>query len=293
MTNQTIPSRNPAKNGTLGGLLQLAFRKSMESTDGQLPCKVISYNRTTNKAVVQPLINIVTTDGNNHDHGQYLNVPVLALGGGGFCCTFPLVAGDLGWIEASDRDISLFVQALKKSMESAKPNTFRIHSFEDGRFIPDAFTQYTFNNADINNMVIQSYDGSVKIALGPGLINVNAATVTVNSTNAVVNATADAKINAATAEVNATTSATITTPTLTLACATSIIANTLAFMVNGALTVSGLFSFGAGMTSTGGGAANMGTSNITTTGSITSNGKVLATHTHPVTTAPGTTGTPT
>lgn len=293
MTNTTIPSRNPAKNGTLGGLLQLAFRKSLESTDGQLPCKVISYNRTTNKAVVQPLINIVTTDGAQHDHGQYLNVPVLALGGGGFCVTFPLVAGDLGWIEASDRDISLFVQSVKKGMASAKPNTFRIHSFEDGRFIPDAFTQYTHSSEDNANMIIQSYGGTVKIALGTGLININADTVTVNSKNAVVNATVDAKINTATAEVNATTSATITTPQLILACATSIVATTAQFLINGALTVSGLFSFGAGMTSTGGGTANMGSSDITTTGSITSNGKVLATHTHPVTTAPGTTGSPT
>jgi len=293
MTNPTVPSRNPAKNGTLSGVMEVAIRKSMESTDGQLPCKVISYNRVTNKAVVQPLISIVTTDGKDHDRAQLMSVPVLALGGGGFCMSFPLVAGDLGWIEASDRDISLFIQALKKSMASAKPNTYRIHSFEDGRFIPDAFSQYTHSSADNANMVIQSLDCTVKIALGPGLININADNVTVNSKNAVVNATVDAKINTVTAEVNATTSATITTPTLTLACATSIIANTLAFMVNGALTVSGLFSFGAGMTSTGGGAANMGSSDITTTGNITSNGKVLATHTHPVTTAPGTTGTPT
>ena len=179
MTNPIIPSHDPADRDSLAGVLKLAFRKSLESTDGQLPCEVISYNRTTNRALVQPLISIVLTSGQPIIRAQIASVPVLSLGGGGFAITFPLQKGDKGWIEASDQDISLFMQ----QMQQSKPNTFRIHTFEDGRFIPDAFAQYTFNNADAANMVIQSYDGTVKITLGTSVINVNAPTVNVNGTN--------------------------------------------------------------------------------------------------------------
>jgi hypothetical protein len=185
MNNALIPSRNPTSDDNLIGALRIAFRKTLESTDGQLPCEIISYDRTTNRALVQPLISMVTTAGVPVVRGQIASVPVLSLGGGGFCITFPLKKGDLGWIEASDRDISLFMQQLQQS----RPNTFRIHDFSDGRFIPDAFNQYTFNSGDAANMVIQSYDGTVKIALGPGLINVDAATVTVNSTTTNINTT--------------------------------------------------------------------------------------------------------
>lgn len=66
-------------------------------------------------------------------------------------------------------------------------------------------------------------------------------------------------------------------------------------MITGNLTVTGAIigaSVAAGTyTGTGGGA--MSTSvDITTTGEITAGGKNLSTHTHPVTTAPGTTGAP-
>lgn len=175
----TIPSHDPADEGHLAGLLKVYWQKSLQATDGQLPCEVISYNRTTNKALVQPLISMVDTSGQPLVRAQIASVPVLALGGGGFVITFPLKKGDLGWIEASDRDISLFIQ----QMQQSKPNTHRMHTFEDGRFVPDAFAQYTFNSGDAANMVIQSYDGTVKIALGPSIVNVvSNGTVNVTST---------------------------------------------------------------------------------------------------------------
>ena len=196
MSNPVIPSHDLADRDSLAGVLKLAFRKTLESTDGQLPCEVISYNRTTNRALVQPLIGIVLTSGEQVVRAQIASVPVLALGGGGFAITFPLAKGDLGWIEASDQDISLFMQ----QMQQSKPNTFRIHTFEDGRFVPDAFAQYTFNSADAANMVIQSYDGTVKIALGPGVINLDAPTVNVNATT--MNATVSGKATISAAEID-------------------------------------------------------------------------------------------
>ncbi len=218
MSNLNIPSRNPAAEGHLGGVLKVAIKKAMQAIDGQLPCIVVSYDRVANRALVRPLISLVTTTGEPIVRAQVASVPVLALGGGGFCINFPLQPGDLGWIEASDRDISLFIQ----QMQQSKPNTFRMHSFEDGRFIPDAFRRYTFNSEDAANMVIQSYDGTVKIALGPDLINVVAPNVTVNATTTIVNSdvttvnSVTATINAATASIVAATSATIQSASIVL-----------------------------------------------------------------------------
>jgi len=176
MTNSNIPSKNPADESTLTGMLNTVLRKNAMSTDGQLPAIVISYDRVKNVACVRPLIDIVGTGGQTIQRAQIAAIPVLALGGGGFCVTFPLVAGDTGWIQASDRDISLFMQSLKES----KPNTLRIKDFADARFIPDSFRKYTYDNShDSAAMVIQSWDGSVKITLQPGSVNIKAAAINI------------------------------------------------------------------------------------------------------------------
>ncbi|MHC5541898.1 Gp138 family membrane-puncturing spike protein, partial [Singulisphaera rosea] len=61
MTTYAPPSRNPADNDTLTGVLKLAFTKFLQKTDDMLPARVIAYNRATNRAQVQPLISVVTT----------------------------------------------------------------------------------------------------------------------------------------------------------------------------------------------------------------------------------------
>ena len=174
--NPNIPSIDPTDHGHLAGLLKAYLKKSLQSTDCQLPCEIVSYNRITNRAMVRPTIDMLSTGGQQVQRAPIASIPVLALGGGGFCITFPLQAGDKGWIEASDRDISLYLQ----SMQHTRPNTFRMHSFEDGRFIPDIFGAYTHDSADDSKMVIQSVDGSVKITLGSGEIDIVAASVKIN-----------------------------------------------------------------------------------------------------------------
>lgn len=176
-----IPSRDPASSNTLGGTFATIFRKKMLKIDGQLPAVVISYNRTTNLAMVRPLISLLLTNGQVLARATIASVPVLALGGGGFSMTFPLKAGDRGWIEASDRDISLYMQ----SGQAAKPNTLRIHQFSDGRFIPDAFAQYTFDAEDANGMCLQSWDGTQKITINPANVTIKATNIALIATQGI------------------------------------------------------------------------------------------------------------
>jgi hypothetical protein len=182
MNTPQIPSKSPAIDGELGAAIAFIFQKLMQKTDGQLPAQIISYNRMTNRAMVQPLISIISTSGERVGRAPIAAVPVLALGGGGMFINFPLGPGDIGWIEASDRDISLYLQ----SAQIASPNDGRIHSFEHGRFVPDVFDNYTFA-LDAGAMVISTLDGSTRIVMSHGKIQFFAGEIDINSTTLNIN----------------------------------------------------------------------------------------------------------
>lgn len=165
MTDQSYsPSFDPANRGDLAGTIRFVLTKFLQGLDDMLPAKVISYDRVTNRAQVQPLIAIVTTGDTQVQRAQVASIPVLQLGGGGFVISCPLNAGDLGWIKANDSDISLFLQFLQNS----PPNTARLHSFEDGLFIPDTmFKGVTI--ADEGALVIQNVAGTVGISINENI----------------------------------------------------------------------------------------------------------------------------
>lgn len=206
MTTPQVPSKPPAIDGNLSAAFAFIFRKLLEQTDGQLPAKVISYNRTSNRAQVQPLISIISTSGQRIGRAPVAAVPVLALGGGNFFVNFPLGPGDTGWIEASDRDISLFLQSAQQS----PPNDTRIHSFESGRFVPDVFDKYTFT-PDAGALVISSLDGSTRLVMSAGKITLIAADIEIQSTTLNINNSGAMTVNTGTYNQNTTGGAGSTT----------------------------------------------------------------------------------
>lgn len=155
------PSIDPADEGDLLGSLRHILGKELQNLDGMLPAKVIAYDRAKNRATVQPLVMLLTTSNTTVARATLASVPVYQIGGGGFILNFNLKAGDLGWIKASDRDISLFLQ----SYAASAPNTIRKHSFSDAVFYPDVMKGYTIAGEDAENAVLQNLDGSVKLAL--------------------------------------------------------------------------------------------------------------------------------
>ena len=160
------PSRNPSDDGTILGALRQALRKNTQGIDDMLPARVLSFNRTTNRVRVQPQIKIVTTDGSVIGRAPIASVPVMNIGGGGCILSFNLQAGDLGWIKANDRDISLFLQRYVE----AEPNTARLHSFADAVFIPDVMTGWTIPGEESGRAVLQTLDGTTRISIGTGRI---------------------------------------------------------------------------------------------------------------------------
>lgn len=163
-------SRNPADNDSLAGLSRILKAAVLKDMDDCLPARVVAFDRSTNRATVQPLIQMVTTAGERVSRAHVASVPVLQLGGGGFVLNFPLKPGDIGYIKANDRDVSLFLQG----MAETQPNTKRMHSFEDGVFIPAVLAAFIIAAEDAEHPVWQTLDGAARIALWSAFVKVTA-----------------------------------------------------------------------------------------------------------------------
>jgi hypothetical protein len=159
------PNSDQASEGSLAGVLKDALHKWLMGVDDMLPARVISYDDARNRAVIHPVVMIGGTDGSKLSRAQVANVPVFRFGGGGFFIRFPLKAGDLGWLKANDRDISLIMQG---GGGEEWPHTRRLHSFSDAMFFPDTFKQWAIDGANADALVIQSLDGSVCLSLHAG-----------------------------------------------------------------------------------------------------------------------------
>jgi len=181
LANKPLVNVSPNETMHWPSALVAAMRLHGMSINKLIPATILEFDRNKNLASVQPQIMILDVSDNTRARQPIANVPVLSLGGGGFHISFPLKAGDFGWILAADRDISQFTQNLK----SAPPNTLRNHSFADSWFIPDVFRNYTVNSSDSNAMVIQSVDGTTRISISEGQVNIFApSSVTVTTPQA-------------------------------------------------------------------------------------------------------------
>lgn len=144
-----------------------------ENLDDMLPAKVISYDSNTNRATVQPLISIQDQAGNKIQRAPISNIPVQRPGGNGFFISFPLKAGDFGWLKATDRDYSLMMQSEK----TESPNTERFHSFGDSMFFPDTLSGWA-GNVSGDDLSIRNKSGTTSLGMAAGGMNISAANTT-------------------------------------------------------------------------------------------------------------------
>lgn len=173
-TTHAAPSRDPANDDSLLGMARQILDKFLMGLDDTLPARVISYDRAGNRVKVVPLVKVLTTDNRQIGRAQIASLPVMQFGGGGVALSFNLKAGDLGWIKANDRDISLFLQ----NYQETPPNTLRKHSFQDAVFIPDVMHGLTVAAEDATHAVLQTLDGSVRVAIWPDRVKITAGAIT-------------------------------------------------------------------------------------------------------------------
>ena len=168
-----IPRYRPATNETLLSVLKQSLKKYGEKTDDFLPAIIIDYDRQRNRATVAHQIQMEGTSGEFVNRARLTDIPVIVSGGGGYLITFPLRPGDRGWIKASDRDLSLFLQ----DYQPAPPGSLKIHTFENGVFVPDLMRGFVISEEDENALVIQNTDHSVRISLGDDRVKIVASSV--------------------------------------------------------------------------------------------------------------------
>ena len=171
---KTIPAHNPADENTLDGLNNVLIDKISIGIQNVIPAIVQSYDKATNRAVVKPAITGVASQGQKVPKEPYIDIPVLNISGGGFVISFPIKAGDTGWLIACDRNISIF----KQNLEESAPNDIRKHKFEDSFFIPDKINNIGVSNP--NAFIIS--DGTTSISLSTGAVGITATETTVTGT---------------------------------------------------------------------------------------------------------------
>lgn len=198
MSNETIstPSYNPSGIQNMAGLLDFFQKNLFMKIEKVAPAQIISYDRQTNRAVVQILNYSITSTGEKLTRQPLNDIPVQVFGGGDFCLSFPVKEGNIGFVIASDGDISVF----KKLLQIFAPATYQKHRYKDGIFFPLILNGFTFSADDEKAVLLTSIDGNTKISLKPDNITLTAENTVINTTLAEINAntaviTADSTIN--------------------------------------------------------------------------------------------------
>lgn len=112
------------------------LQSAMRLTRVGCPAQVKSYDPSTRKAVIEPLISDRYLDADGQPQNEIppvlSGVPVDFPGGGGMFLAFPLQAGDTGWLTFADRSID----GWKSQGGPQAPNDGRRHSWADAKFEP-------------------------------------------------------------------------------------------------------------------------------------------------------------
>lgn len=138
------------------------------------PAEIVAYEPATQRATVEPSLELLLTDGSSMPRAQALDVPVIFPAGGGWRITFPLTAGDEVLLVNCDRDISGFKQSggrgrLPSDRVMAESDVVALAGFGFSTRPPETTSGVSIENAD----------SSTAVTIDAGTIVLKAATVMV------------------------------------------------------------------------------------------------------------------
>ena len=153
--------------------------KAVRSVPSCLPARILSYDRVSHTAIVQPLCNAMTNTGDFVERPP-IKIHVIRFASGlhkvedltqpkgyrivpGAIIDLPLAIGDTGWIIASDADTQAQKAANSHYFKDEdagplNPSTGLIHSFMHGVFIPDSFCSFPDIKRFDDELFIGTYD---------------------------------------------------------------------------------------------------------------------------------------
>lgn len=149
MADNSVPfSLTESNSGDIAELANNFVKKWMQTKfSNRLPCIVTKVNSDFTRVSVIPLVKQLDTTMRSFSRGEKSGLPVQSFGTNSACIRFKITPGDLGWIEACDRDISLVKQAIESEQQELEqpPVTTRMFQWGDAIFRPDMMRPVLFN----------------------------------------------------------------------------------------------------------------------------------------------------
>ena len=148
----------------LSGMMQFVLEQWRKGLNTLLPGKVVSYEPTRRRAVVEPVPVITFTDGSQQRRPPIVDVPVIWTAAGGYAFHAPLNEGDAVVLAVMQRGISRFKRAYEVESSAGDPD---ILSWRDAVAIPGFGTAepITIPEDATGALVMQTEDGSEFISL--------------------------------------------------------------------------------------------------------------------------------
>jgi len=137
---------------TLAHVIQTALKRFQTELHTCLPAEIVTYDRTKQKASVQPLLQRKTKDGVAFNFPVITNVPCRFERTSKFSITYELKPKDTGIIIVSERSLDVWLN--KGGL--VDPNDLRKHDINDAIFFPGLFPFSTPAPAEANVALIQN-----------------------------------------------------------------------------------------------------------------------------------------
>lgn len=153
--------------GSASGFTMSAIKKALHELQTCIPA-IVKEVKGRNQVIATPAVQRVSSSG---EIVAWANIvlPVLVPCGGGMITSWPIKAGDTGWIVAGDLDPSLF---LKDSKKPARQNIYNRHSYQFGFFIPCQMAGFNVSTDDTDALIFSTQDQKTKISLKDGAITI-------------------------------------------------------------------------------------------------------------------------
>lgn len=160
------------KKLTLKEVLDVAMKYNQRRLNTALPCKVVSFDKDTQLAVVQIMIDKQDGSKKSFPYPELEDIPVLQPFSGNIVMTFPIEEGDTGMLIFNQRNIDTFIVEGTQTV----PFDNRLHDIQDAVLIMGLTHQKRLiPEYDDDGMAIRTLDNKTSIQLKQdGTINLSA-----------------------------------------------------------------------------------------------------------------------
>ena len=144
----------------IGALIDASVKKHLQRVQTCIPA-IVKEVKSRDKVLVSPAIQQVNSDWQSVPWSDLL-LPVYtpAGNGGKAVLSFPVKAGDVGWVIGGDLDPSLY---FKDTTKPARQGVFDRHKYQYGFFVPANINSLDISSDDDGGIVIKNKDTKIVI----------------------------------------------------------------------------------------------------------------------------------